>query len=179
VYFLYREEIMKKLGLFVLSLIVAFVLAACAPAADSMAHNDAMAGEDAMAEKDAMAGDAMMEASYTATLAGAAEVPPVETAATGSATIAVKGLEMTLTGTYEGLSGAAQAAHIHGPAAEGVNAGVAFPLTFTEGATAGSGTLSGAATLNEAQLAELTAGQWYVNVHTEANGGGEIRGQLK
>jgi CHRD domain len=158
---------MKKLGLLVLSLIVVFVLAACAPAAD------AMAGEDAMA------GDAMMEASYTATLAGAAEVPPVETAATGSATIAVKGMEMTLTGTYEGLSGAAQAAHIHGPAPEGANADVLFPLTFTEGATAGSGTLSGAATLTEAQLAELTAGQWYVNVHTEANGGGEIRGQLK
>ena len=73
---------MKKLGLLVLSLMVAFVLAACAPAADAMAHNDAMAGEDAMAEKDAMAGDAMMEASYTATLSGAAEVPPVETAAT-------------------------------------------------------------------------------------------------
>ena len=70
---------MKKLGLLVLSLMVAFVLAACAPAADAMAHNDAMAGEDAMAEKDAMAGDAMMEASYTATLSGAAEVPTVET----------------------------------------------------------------------------------------------------
>lgn len=163
---------MKKLGLLGLSLVVAFVLGACAPAADSMAQGDAMAEGE-------MAGDAMMEASYSATLSGTAEVPAVETAATGSATVTIKGLEMTLEGTYEGLSGAAQAAHIHGPAPEGENAGVAFPLTFTEGETAGSGTLAGAATLTEAQLAELAAGQWYVNVHTEANGGGEIRGQLK
>jgi hypothetical protein len=144
---------MKKFSLIVLSLVVAFVLVACAPAA--------------------MGGD------YTATLSGASEVPPVETAATGSATVTLNGMEMTLVGTYEGLSGPAQAAHIHGPAAEGENAGVVFPLTFTEGATAGSGTLAGSATLTEAQLAELQAGLYYVNVHTEANGGGEIRGQLR
>jgi CHRD domain len=161
---------MKKLVLIGLSLVVTFILAACAPAA--------MKDGDAMMEGDAMDSE-MMEASFNATLSGAMEVPAVETAATGAATVTVKGMEMTLTGTYEGLSGAAQAAHIHGPAAEGANADVVVPLTFTEGATAGSGTLAGAGTLTEAQLGELKAGMYYVNVHTEANGGGEIRGQLK
>jgi CHRD domain len=143
---------MKKLSLIVL-LLVAFVLAACAPAA--------------------------MGGGYTATLSGSSEVPPVETAASGSATVTLNGMDMTLVGTYEGLSGPAQAAHIHGPAAEGANADVVIPLTLTEGSTAGSGTLAGTATLTEAQLADLQAGLYYVNVHTEANGGGEIRGQLK
>jgi hypothetical protein len=36
----------------------------------------------------------------------------------------------------------------------------------------------GSATLNDAQANELLAGKWYVNVHTEANKGGEIRGQV-
>ena len=38
--------------------------------------------------------------------------------------------------------------------------------------------LSGTATLTDAQIADLNAGKWYVNVHTAANKGGEIRGQL-
>jgi hypothetical protein len=37
---------------------------------------------------------------------------------------------------------------------------------------------SGASVLTDAQIADLNAGKWYVNVHTEANKGGEIRGQL-
>ena len=36
----------------------------------------------------------------------------------------------------------------------------------------------GSATLTEAQATDLLAGKWYVNVHTEANKGGEIRGQV-
>jgi hypothetical protein len=37
--------------------------------------------------------------------------------------------------------------------------------------------IKGTATLTAAQSADLLAGKWYVNLHTAANGGGEIRGQ--
>jgi hypothetical protein len=48
---------------------------------------------------------------------------------------------------------------------------VALPLTPR------ASPFEGSATLTDAQAAELLAGQWYVNVHTDANNGGEIRGQ--
>ena len=93
-----REDTMKKLGLVVLSLVVAFVLAAC----DSGSTTK----------------------TYTATLSGAKEVPPNATTATGSATAELDGKVLTVTGTYTGLSGAATGAHIHGPAAKTASAGV-------------------------------------------------------
>jgi hypothetical protein len=74
--------------------------------------------------------------------------------------------------TYEGLSGPAIAAHIHGPAAPGANAGVAVPFASP------ASPISGTATLTDAQAADLDAGNYYVNVHTAANKGGEIRGQI-
>jgi hypothetical protein len=144
---------MKKLGLVVLSLVVAFVLAAC----DSGSTTK----------------------TYTATLSGAKEVPVVITTATGSATAELDGKVLTVTGTYTGLSGAASNAHIHGPATKTESAGVISAITFTEGATAGSGTLSGTITLTDAKITELQDGLYYVNVHTIANAGGEIRGQLE
>jgi len=75
-----------------------------------------------------------------------------------------------------GLSGAATAAHIHGPADATATASVACPLTVTESATAGTGTLSGECTT--LVVADLNSGMYYVNIHTTAHGGGEIRGQL-
>jgi hypothetical protein len=74
--------------------------------------------------------------------------------------------------TYSGLSGPATAAHFHGPAVAGANAGVVVP--FTSPATP----IEGTATLTPAQAADLMAGKWYANVHTAANPGGEIRGQM-
>ena len=38
--------------------------------------------------------------------------------------------------------------------------------------------IKGEATLTDAQAADLLAGRWYVNVHTRAHPGGEIRGQV-
>lgn len=116
---------------------------------------------------------------FKASLSGAKEVPAVVTTATGSATVTLEGKTIKLTGSYSGLSGAATAAHIHGPASKTETAGVILGLTATEGATAGSGTLAGTGTLTDAQIADLKAGRYYVNVHTAQNPPGEIRGQLE
>jgi len=73
-----------------------------------------------------------------------------------------------------GLTGPATAAHFHGPADAKSNAGVVVPI-----AKAGDPTpYKGTATLTPEQAADLVAGKWYVNVHTAANGPGEIRGQV-
>jgi hypothetical protein len=111
---------------------------------------------------------------FKGTLSGGAEVPPVTSAATGTATVnfdpATK--QITYSVTYSRLSGPAGAAHIHCGAAAGANAGVA--VKFDNPASP----ISGSATLTDAQIADLEAGKCYVNVHTEANKSGEIRGQL-
>jgi len=113
---------------------------------------------------------------YTATLAGAHEVPPVTSSGTGNVTATLNGTTLTVSANYSGLSGAAQLAHIHGPADAANTAAVACPLQITESATVGTGTLAG--TCTSFDVANLNAGMFYVNVHTAAHGGGEIRGQL-
>ena len=110
-----------------------------------------------------------------ATLDGKSETPPNTSAATGKADIdydaATKKLSWTL--TYSGLSGPATAAHFHGPAEPGKNAGVAVAIP-----NATSSPVEGSATLTDAQAADLAAGKYYINIHTAANPGGEIRGQV-
>jgi len=113
---------------------------------------------------------------FHADLTGAQEVPPVAGTGSGKATLtlnpATKELKWTV--TYSGLSSDAAAAHIHGPAAPGANAGVAVNL-----APSGmKSPLEGSATLTDVQIADLMAGKDYVNVHTAQNKGGEIRGQI-
>ncbi|HYI27843.1 MAG TPA: CHRD domain-containing protein [Bradyrhizobium sp.] len=109
------------------------------------------------------------------TLDGKAEVPPNTSAGKGTADLdfdaASKKLSWKL--TYSGLSGAPTAAHFHGPAEAGKNAGVAVAIP-----NAGSSPVEGSATLTDAQAADLMAGKYYINVHTAANPGGEIRGQV-
>ena len=110
-----------------------------------------------------------------ATLDGKSEVPANASAGTGTADIdydpASKKLSWKL--TYSGLSGPATAAHFHGPAEAGKNGGVAVAIP-----NATSSPAEGSATLTDAQAADLVAGKYYVNVHTAANPGGEIRGQV-
>ena len=74
---------------------------------------------------------------------------------------------------FPGLTGNATAAHFHGPAAAGKNAGVLIPVT---GVTTGA--FKGSATLTDAQATALQANETYFNVHTAANAGGEVRGQV-
>ena len=109
------------------------------------------------------------------TLDGKSQVPPNTSAGTGTADLdydaASKKLSWKI--TYSGLSGPATAAHFHGPAAAGANAGVKVPI-----ANPGTSPVEGSATLTDEQAADLTAGKYYINVHTAANPGGEIRGQV-
>lgn len=112
---------------------------------------------------------------FTGTLSNGAEVPPTTGSGSGSAkvTLDTATKQITYNVTYSGLSGPAAAAHIHCGAAAGANAGVAVP--FKDAASP----ISGTATLTDAQMADLEAGKCYVNIHTAANKGGEIRGQLQ
>jgi len=136
--------------------------------------NKAIFATLALATSVVFAGPAFAE-KFKATLDGKSEVPPTTSAGTGTVDVdydpATKKLTWKL--TYTGLSGPATAAHFHGPAAAGENAKPAVPIT---GAT--SSPAEGSATLTDAQAADLAAGKLYVNVHTAANPGGEIRGQV-
>ncbi len=113
---------------------------------------------------------------FHATMNGATEVPPNKTAGTGDALASLDTTSkvLTYTVTFENLSGPATAAHFHGPAAAGANAGVAVAI----GGKGPTSPVHGTATLTDAQVTDLEAGKWYVNVHTAANPGGEIRGQV-
>jgi hypothetical protein len=122
----------------------------------------------------AFAGPAFAE-KMKATLDSKSEVPPNASTGTGTAEVdydaATKKLSWKL--TYSGLSGPATAAHFHGPADPGKNAGVAVAIPNATETPA-----EGSAILTDAQAADLMAGKYYVNVHTAANPGGEIRGQV-
>lgn len=112
-----------------------------------------------------------------AAMSATSEVPPTQSQGKGevTATYDTASKKLSWKGTYAGLSGPPTAAHFHGPAAPGKNAGVIIPIF--SGAAAKS-PFEGSATLTDAQAQELTSGQWYVNIHTAANKAGEIRGQL-
>jgi hypothetical protein len=112
---------------------------------------------------------------YKAALTAAAEVPAVDSKATGAleATYDPASKKLTYTVNYKDLSGPATAAHFHGPADAKTNAGVVVPV-----AGAVTSPIKGEATLTDAQAADLAAGKLYFNVHTAANKGGEIRGQV-
>ncbi len=108
-------------------------------------------------------------------LTGAQEVPAVTTGGSGTVETTFDKSTNVLTWSvaYSGLSGPVTAGHIHGPAPAGTNAGVLIPFTGDL-----SSPIKGKATLTAAQVADLTAGRLYVNLHTAKNPGGEIRGQL-
>jgi glucose/arabinose dehydrogenase/plastocyanin len=117
---------------------------------------------------------------FTAWMSGLMERPtPIVNNASGSAILSLEGNTLLFNVRYSGLSGPGTAAHIHGPASAAQPAGVIINLApFNGGSFGSSGTLSGRVTLTPAQRAMVINGQTYLNVHTEANQGGEIRGQI-
>jgi hypothetical protein len=112
---------------------------------------------------------------FGAKLSGANEVPANASAGSGTleASLDQQSSVLSWTLTYAGLTGPVKAGHFHGPALAGANAGVALGFTGSV-----ESPIKGSATLTAAQVDDLKAGKWYVNLHTAANPGGEVRGQV-
>jgi hypothetical protein len=112
--------------------------------------------------------------SLSAELSGANEVPPHDGTATGmaEATLDTETRMLNFSITYEGLSGPAIGAHIHGPVGTGGNAGIMIPFSTTDSP------IEGSAQLTQAQASDMLEGLTYVNIHTQQHPGGELRGQL-
>jgi hypothetical protein len=113
---------------------------------------------------------------FHATLSAASEVPPTKSTGSGeaSATLDTSTHELTYDVTFSGFSSDVTAAHFHGPAAAGKNAGVVVPL-----GSAPKSPIHGSTKLTPEQEKQLTDGLWYVNVHSKNNPSGAVRGQLE
>lgn len=109
---------------------------------------------------------------FVAPISGAQQVPPSPSPGLGDGNLVVApNGTITVTGAFGGLTGPAVAAHVHlGPI--GVNGGIVFGLGIV------GSTFSGTYVPTPADLVNLRTGNWYINVHTAAFPGGEIRGQL-
>jgi len=109
-------------------------------------------------------------------LTAGAEVPPNDSAATGTleGTLDTDSKVLKYTVTYEGLTGPATGAHFHGPAAATATALPVVPVPDDKLASP----IEGEATLTEDQVREVQNHMWYFNVHTAQYPDGEIRGQL-
>jgi hypothetical protein len=112
---------------------------------------------------------------YKAVINAQNQPTPNDSKGTGTAVVTYDTASKTLTWdiNFDGLTGPATMAHFHGPAAPGTNAGVALMIAPNP-----TSPTKGSATLTDAQAADLQGGRWYINIHTNANRGGEIRGQV-
>lgn len=111
---------------------------------------------------------------YRFDLDGSQEVPPNNSNGTAQAIVTIDTDNGTLTWSvrYQDLSGPPTAAHFHGPAPRGSNAG---PQVFLDH---NQNPMQGSTTISSQQIIDLLNGLWYVNIHTEAFPPGEIRGQV-
>jgi len=112
---------------------------------------------------------------FTVLLSGAAENPPIATTGTGIGNLSIEGTNLTYQISFADLSAPAIAAHIHTGADATNNGAVAIPFTVP---SATSGAISGTASLTLNQLSDVLNGRAYVNIHTSAHAGGEVRGQI-
>ena len=86
----------------------------------------------------------------------------------------LNGTELTIQGSFEGMSSAASRAHMH-RAQPGTPGPVAFAIDVP---TAAEGEFEDTVTLDDSELRELRDGFYYLQIHTENNPGGELRGWL-
>lgn len=112
----------------------------------------------------------------SATLSGTNEVPMNFSYASGSAVLGYDQASGTLSWSvsYDNLTGDVAGAHLHGPAAEGENAGVEVNI----GEAGLASPIQGAAQITPEQASALLGGLWYVNIHSSTYPDGEIRGQV-
>jgi len=124
------------------------------------------------------AGTSGNTATYNMMLTGANEVPANTSTATANVTVMLNKTTgaVTVTGNFQGLTSNSTVAHIHGPAAVGVNGPVLVPLTIS--APAKSGTVSANATMTSPQMNDMVNGMTYVNIHSDMFPDGEIRAQI-
>ncbi len=122
---------------------------------------------------------ALAQQRFTASVNGNQEVPVRAIGGTGRFVITLNAAEtaVTVSGTYTGTTSNVVAGHIHDAGVVGVNGPVRFNFNLTGGTSGTVGPLTFAVT--PAQVADLRAKRWYVNIHTSNFTGGEIRGQVK
>ena len=107
-------------------------------------------------------------------LSGSQEIPPVTTAASGTATITVNA-DKALAGNATIAGMTVTVAHIHEGAA-GTNGPIIIPLVKTADNV---WSLPPGARLSDAQYQSYKSGNLYFNIHSEAHRSGEIRGQIR
>jgi hypothetical protein len=115
---------------------------------------------------------------YAAVLTSSQQVPANTSRATGTVTATLTGDQLTVSGSFSGLTGNVLAGHIHNGRA-GTNGTVIVDLApVADAGDPTGGTFSKTATLTAEQITALQARQLYVNIHSSVYGRGEIRGQL-
>jgi hypothetical protein len=96
------------------------------------------------------------------------------TTGSGSLTAVLEGETLTIKGTFEGMNSPATAAHIH-RAPRGLRGPNVFDLKVTPST---NGAVEGRVTLTSAQITDLDKGWFFVQVHTELNAAGQLRGWI-
>ena len=125
-------------------------------------------------------------ATYSAVLSGAREVPPLSTTASGSASFELTGTTVTYSVSAAGFTTALTVGHVHF-GGSGIVGPVIVPFTIVAQAgvvATGSIDLSAPITFNNITISGdslrtlFESGRAYVNLHTAAFPGGELRGQI-
>lgn len=100
------------------------------------------------------------------------EVPPNDSPGSGTAevTLDTDANKVSWKITHQGLTGDATAAHFHGPAKAGENAGPVVDIS--------ANTAEGSADVPAEQIEMIRGGNTYLNIHTAQYPDGEIRGQV-